>query len=79
LEINGPPDFVLKAIKYFEDALAIAPDFSLAYSRLSALLYILGAAGFMSTDVSLFKSKKNMLISHLKLIVLTLMPKLRWG
>ncbi len=52
------PDFVLKAIKYFEDALAIAPDFSLAYSRLSACYIFLGAAGFMSTDVAYSKAKE---------------------
>ncbi|HSW56143.1 MAG TPA: tetratricopeptide repeat protein [Ignavibacteriaceae bacterium] len=52
------PDFILKAIKYFEDALAIAPDFSLAYSRLSACYIFLGAAGFMSTEEAYSKAKE---------------------
>ncbi|HEY6626627.1 MAG TPA: tetratricopeptide repeat protein [Ignavibacteriaceae bacterium] len=52
------PDFVFKAIKYFEDALAIAPDFSLAYSRLSACYIFLGAAGFMLTEVAYSKAKE---------------------
>ncbi|MCU0364382.1 MAG: adenylate/guanylate cyclase domain-containing protein, partial [Ignavibacteriaceae bacterium] len=51
------PDFMLKAIKYFEDALAIAPDFSLAYSRLAACYIFLGAAGFMPSNVAYAKAK----------------------
>jgi TolB-like protein/Tfp pilus assembly protein PilF len=52
------PDFVLKAIKYFEDAVAISPDFSLAYSRLAACYIFLGAAGFMSNKVAYSKAKE---------------------
>jgi TolB-like protein/Tfp pilus assembly protein PilF len=51
------PDFMLKAIKYFEDAVAIAPDFSLAYSRLAACYIFLGAAGFMPNNVAYTKAK----------------------
>jgi adenylate cyclase len=51
------PDFTLKAIKYFEDAVAICPDFSLAYSRLAACYIFLGAAGFMSNIVAYSKAK----------------------
>ena len=58
------PDFVLKAIKYFEDAVAIAPDFSLAYVRLSACYVFLGAAGFMSNKVAYAKSKEFALKSY---------------
>lgn len=52
------PDFVLKAIKYFEDAVAISPDFSLAYSRLAACYIFLGAAGFMFNKVAYSKAKE---------------------
>jgi tetratricopeptide (TPR) repeat protein len=48
---------MLKAIKYFEDAVAIAPDFSLAYSRLAACYIFLGAAGFMPNNVAYTKAK----------------------
>ena len=52
------PDFVLKAIKYFEEALKLAPDFALAYSRLSACYIFLGAIGFMSNKDSYPKAKE---------------------
>jgi TolB-like protein/Tfp pilus assembly protein PilF len=52
------PDFVLKAIKFFEDAIAISPDFALAYSRLSACYIFLGAAGFMSNEIAYSKAKE---------------------
>ena len=52
------PDFVLKAIKYFEDAIAIAPDFSLAFSRLAACYIFLGATGFMSNEIAYSKAKE---------------------
>lgn len=58
------PDFALKAIKYFEDAVAISPDFSLAYSRLSACYIFLGAAGFMSNKVAYSKAKEFALKSY---------------
>jgi adenylate cyclase len=51
------PDFMLKAIKYFEDAVAIAPDFSLAYSRLAACYIFLGAVGFVSNKEAYSKAK----------------------
>jgi len=51
------PDFMLKAIKYFEDAVSIAPDFSLAYSRLAACYIFLGAVGFMPNKVAYAKAK----------------------
>ncbi|MCZ7612560.1 MAG: tetratricopeptide repeat protein [Ignavibacteriaceae bacterium] len=52
------PDFVLKAIKYFEDAVAISSDFTAAYARLSACYSFLGAAGFMSNNVAYAKAKE---------------------
>ena len=52
------PDFVMKAIKYFEDAATISPGFSLAYARLSACYIFLGAAGFMSNKVAYSKAKE---------------------
>ncbi|MBE0572245.1 MAG: tetratricopeptide repeat protein [Ignavibacteriaceae bacterium] len=52
-------DFMFKAIKYFEDAVAIAPDFSLAYSRLAACYIFLGAVGFMSNKEAYSKAKEN--------------------
>jgi adenylate cyclase len=52
------PDFVMKAIKYFEDAIAVAPDFSLAYSRLSACYIFLGAIGFMPNKIAYSKAKE---------------------
>ena len=52
------PDFALKAIKYFEEAIAISPDFALAYSRLAACYIFLGAAGFMSNKVAYSKAKE---------------------
>jgi tetratricopeptide (TPR) repeat protein len=52
------PDFVLKAIKYFEDAIAIAPDFSLPYARLSACYVFLGAVGFMPNKIAYKKAKE---------------------
>ncbi|MDZ7624421.1 MAG: tetratricopeptide repeat protein [Ignavibacteriaceae bacterium] len=51
------PDFVFKAIKYFEDAVAISPDFSIAYSRLAACYIFLGAVGFMPNLVAYAKAK----------------------
>jgi TolB-like protein/Tfp pilus assembly protein PilF len=58
------PDFALKAIKYFEEAVAISPDFSIAYSRLSACYIFLGAAGFMSNKVAYSKAKEFALKSY---------------
>ena len=52
------PDFVLKAIKYFEDAVTISPDFSLAYVRLSACYVFLGAIGFMPNKIAYTKAKE---------------------
>jgi TolB-like protein/class 3 adenylate cyclase/Tfp pilus assembly protein PilF len=52
------PEFVLKAVKCFEDAVKISPAFALAYSRLSACYIFLGAAGFMSTEVAYSKAKE---------------------
>jgi TolB-like protein/class 3 adenylate cyclase/Tfp pilus assembly protein PilF len=52
------PDFVFKAIKYFEDAAKISPDFSLAHARLSACYLFLGAAGFMSNKIAYSKAKE---------------------
>ncbi|MDH3268082.1 MAG: adenylate/guanylate cyclase domain-containing protein, partial [Ignavibacteria bacterium] len=46
------PDFISKAIKYFEDAANLSPDFSLAYARLSACYTFLGAAGFMPNKIA---------------------------
>ena len=52
------PEYVLKAIKYFEDAILIAPDFSLAFSRLAACYIFLGATGFMANDIAYSKAKE---------------------
>ena len=52
------PDFVMKAIKYFEDAIAVAPDFSIAYVRLSACYVFLGAVGFMPNKIAYAKAKE---------------------
>jgi adenylate cyclase len=52
------PDFVFKAIKYFEDAANISPDFSLAHARLSACYVFLGAAGFMPNKIAYSKAKE---------------------
>ena len=52
------PDFVLKAIKYFEDAVKISKEFSLAHARLSACYVFLGAAGFMSNKIAYLKAKE---------------------
>jgi TolB-like protein/class 3 adenylate cyclase/Tfp pilus assembly protein PilF len=52
------PDFVLKAIKYFEDAVKISKEFSLAHARLSACYVFLGAAGFMSNKIAYSKAKE---------------------
>lgn len=57
------PDFVLKAIKNFDDATSISPDFSLAYARLSACYIFLGAVGFMSNKVAYSKAKEYALKS----------------
>ena len=51
------PDFILKAIKYFEESITICPDFALAYARLSACYVFLGAAGFMSNKIAYSKAK----------------------
>ena len=52
------PDFVLKAIKYFEDAIILCPDFPVAYARISACYVFLGAAGFMSIKTAYPKAKE---------------------
>ncbi|HEY6436320.1 MAG TPA: tetratricopeptide repeat protein, partial [Ignavibacteriaceae bacterium] len=52
------PDFVFKAIKYFEDATLISPDFSLAYARLSACYIFLGAVGFMPNKIAYPKASE---------------------
>jgi len=52
------PDFMQKAIKYFEDAVSDCPDFPLAYARLSACYTFLGAAGFMSNKIAYSKAKE---------------------
>jgi len=51
------PDFMQKAIKYFEEAITICPDFAVAYARLSACYIFLGAAGFMSNKTAYSKAK----------------------
>ncbi len=51
------PDFVHKAIKCFEDAIEISPDFALAYSKLSACYIYLGAVGSMSNKIAYVKAK----------------------
>lgn len=51
------PDFMQKAIKYFEDAVNDCPDFPLAFARLSACYIFLGAAGFMSNKIAYSKAK----------------------
>jgi len=51
------PDFMQKAIKYFEEAITICPDFAVAYARLSACYVFLGAAGFMSNKTAYSKAK----------------------
>jgi tetratricopeptide (TPR) repeat protein len=53
----------LKAIKIFEEAIAISPDFSIAYSRLSACYIFLGAVGFMSNKIAYPKAKEYALKS----------------
>ena len=58
------PDFVVKAIKYFEDAITISPDFSLAYSRLSACYIFLGAVGFIPNEDSYPKAKEYALKAY---------------
>jgi len=52
------PDFMQKAIKYFEDAVESCPDFPLAYARLSACYTFLGAAGFLSNKIAYTKAKE---------------------
>jgi len=51
------PDFVLRAIKLFEEAIALCPNFALAYVRLSACYVYLGAVGFMSNKIAYSKAK----------------------
>jgi TolB-like protein/Tfp pilus assembly protein PilF len=51
------PDFILKAIKCFEDALDISPNFALVYSRLSACHIFLGAVGYMTNEEAYSKAK----------------------
>ena len=51
------PDFILKAIRYFEDATTFCPDFAVAYARLSACYLYLGAAGFMANKIAYTKAK----------------------
>lgn len=57
------PQEVMKAIKYFEDALILCPNFALAYSRLSACYVYLGAVGNMSNKVVYPKAKEYALKS----------------
>jgi TolB-like protein/class 3 adenylate cyclase/Tfp pilus assembly protein PilF len=57
------PDFIQKAIKYFEEAINICPDFAVAYARLSACYVFLGAAGFMSNKIAYSKAKNYALQS----------------
>jgi adenylate cyclase len=52
------PDYAFKAIKYFEEAVAISPDFSLVYSRLSACYIFLGVHGSMSNKIAYSKAKE---------------------
>jgi TolB-like protein/Tfp pilus assembly protein PilF len=52
------PDYVLNAIKCFEDAVTISPNFSLAFSRLAACYIFLGATGFMSNNIAYSKAKE---------------------
>jgi adenylate cyclase len=58
------PDFMSKAIKYFEDAANLSPGFSLAYARLSACYTFLGAAGFMPNKIAYSKAKEYALKSY---------------
>ncbi len=58
------PDFMSKAIKYFEDAANLSPDFSQAYARLSACYTFLGAAGFMPNKIAYSKAKEYALKSY---------------
>jgi adenylate cyclase len=50
------PDYVLKAINYFEEAIALCPDFALSYARLAACYLYLGAAGFLDNKVAYSKA-----------------------
>jgi len=52
------PHEVNKAIKYFEDAIILCPEFALAYSRLSACYIYLGAVGSMPNKVAYPKAKE---------------------
>jgi len=58
------PDFMKKAIKYFEEAVASCPDFPLAFARLSACYTFLGAAGFMSNKIAYAKAKEYALTAN---------------
>lgn len=58
------PEFVLKAVKCFEDAIKISPDFALAYSRLSACYTYFGAIGYMTTETAYPKAKEYALKSY---------------
>jgi adenylate cyclase len=58
------PDFMKKAIKYFEDAVSDCPDFPLAFARLSACYTFLGAAGFMSNKLAYSKAKEYALKAY---------------
>jgi TolB-like protein/class 3 adenylate cyclase/Tfp pilus assembly protein PilF len=57
------PDFILKAIRHFEEATTICPDFALAYARLSACYLYLGAAGFMANKIAYSKAKDYALMA----------------
>lgn len=52
------PEYVSKAIKFFEDAIALTPDFSIAYVRLSACYVFLGALGALPYKEAYSKAKE---------------------
>jgi len=58
------PDYMQKAIQYFEEAVASCPDFPRAFARLSACYIFLGAAGFMSNKIAYPKAKEYALKSY---------------
>ena len=58
------PEYVLKAVKCFEDAIKISPDFALVYSRLSACYVYFGAVGYMPTETAYPKAKEYALKSY---------------
>lgn len=58
------PDFMQEAIRDFEEATKISPEFTLAFARLSACYVFLGAAGFMANKIAYSKAKKYALKSY---------------